>query len=55
MALRDINERRGPWLCESAMSQCGGMPGQGSRSGWVGKQREGYGIGGFQRGSEERE
>jgi hypothetical protein len=35
---------------EGSMLQYRGMPGQGSRSGWVGEQGEGVGIGGFQRG-----
>jgi hypothetical protein len=30
------------------------MPGQGRRTGWVGEQGEGEGIGGFQRENEER-
>ena len=38
--LRDINERRGPWSYEGSMSQCRGMPGQGSKSGWVSEQGE---------------
>jgi hypothetical protein len=40
MALWDINERRGPWFYEGLMPQCRGVPGQGSRSGWVGEQGE---------------
>jgi hypothetical protein len=36
-----INRRRGPWSCEGSMPQCGGMPGPGSWSGWVGEQEEG--------------
>jgi hypothetical protein len=40
MKLSDINGKRDPWSCEGSMSQCRGMPGQGSRSGWVGKQGE---------------
>jgi hypothetical protein len=35
-----INGTR-PWSCEGSMPQCRGMPGSGSRSGWVGEQREG--------------
>jgi hypothetical protein len=31
---------------EGFMTQCGGMPGPGSRSGWVGEQGEGEGTGG---------
>jgi hypothetical protein len=38
MALLDINVRSGPWSCEGSMPQCSRIPGQGSRSGWVGKQ-----------------
>jgi hypothetical protein len=49
-----LNERRGLWSCECSMSQCRGMPGQGSGSGWVGEQGEEDGIGDFQRGNEER-
>jgi hypothetical protein len=41
MALWDINERRGPWSCEGSMPLCRGIPGEGSRSGWVGEQGEG--------------
>jgi hypothetical protein len=41
MALLDMNGRRGPWSYEGSMSQCRGMPGQGSRSGWVDEQGEG--------------
>jgi hypothetical protein len=33
--------RRSPWSCEDCMSQCRGMPGPGSRSGWVREQGEG--------------
>jgi hypothetical protein len=29
---------RGPWSCKGSMPQCRGMPGQGSRSGWISKQ-----------------
>jgi hypothetical protein len=36
------------------MSQCRGMPGQGSRSGWVSDQGKGDRMGAFQRGNEER-
>jgi hypothetical protein len=46
MALRDINEKRGPWSCEGSMPPCMGMPGQGSTSGWVSEQ----GLGGKGRG-----
>jgi hypothetical protein len=35
-----INERKGPWSCEGCMPQYRGMPGPGSRSGWVGEQSE---------------
>ena len=56
MALLDISGKRVPWHCEGLMSQCRGMPGQGSRSGWVGEHGEGGGwIEGFQRGNQERE
>jgi hypothetical protein len=50
MALWDINERRGPWPCEGLMSQCRGMPGHGSRSGWVSEQGERVGVGGVSEG-----
>ena len=33
-----LNGRRGPWSCEDHMSQYRGMPGPGSRSGWVGER-----------------
>jgi hypothetical protein len=36
-ALSGISGRRGPWSCEGSMPQCRGMPGQRSRSWWVGK------------------
>jgi hypothetical protein len=35
-----ISERRGPWSCEGYIPQYRGMPGPGSRSGWVGEQGE---------------
>jgi hypothetical protein len=54
MAFWDINERRGPWSSEGSKPQCRGMPGQGSRSVWVGEQEVGDGIGDFQRGKQER-
>ena len=41
MAYSDIKGRRGPWSYEGSMPQCGGMPGLGSGSEWVGEQREG--------------
>jgi hypothetical protein len=44
-----------PWSCEVSMPQCRGMPGPGSRSGWVGEQGRWKGIGGFQRGNKERD
>jgi hypothetical protein len=44
MALLDINGKRGPWSCEGLIPQCKGMPGPGSRSEWVGEQREGRGV-----------
>ena len=53
MALWDTNERRGLWPCEGSVLQCRGVPGQGSRSGWVSKQGMGDKIGSFQRRSEE--
>jgi hypothetical protein len=40
MDLSDINGRRGPWSCEGSMPQYRGMPGQGSRSGWMTDQGE---------------
>ena len=43
--------RGGPWFCEGSMPQCRGMPGQGSRSGWVSEQEEK----GWDRGNEEKE
>jgi hypothetical protein len=36
-----VGERRGPWSGEGSMLQYRGMPGPGSRSGWVGEQGEG--------------
>ena len=51
MALLLINERRGPRACEGSMPQYRGMPGPGSRSGWVGEQREGERIGDFWKGN----
>jgi hypothetical protein len=37
-----INGRRGPWSCEDCMPpRYRGMPGPGSRSGWVGEQGSG--------------
>ena len=44
MVLLDINRRRGFWSYEGMMPYCRGMPGQGSRSGWVGDQKKGDGI-----------
>jgi hypothetical protein len=35
------------------MPYCRGMPGQGSRNGWVGEQGIGDRVGGFQRGNKE--
>jgi hypothetical protein len=49
-----INGKRGPCFFEFSMPQYRGMPGPESRSGWVGEQREGEGIGGFHRGNQER-
>ena len=45
-----INGRRGPWSCEGFMPQYRGMPGPGSRSGWVGQQGEGTGYRGYSEG-----
>ena len=42
--------RRGPWSGEGSLPHCMGMPGPGSRIGWVGEQDEGKGIVGFWRG-----
>jgi hypothetical protein len=50
MALLDINGRNGPWSCEGSMPQCRGMPGPGSRSGWVGEPGVGGGDRGFSEG-----
>jgi hypothetical protein len=36
-----INGRRGHWFCEGSKPQYRGMPGPGSRSGWVGEQGRG--------------
>jgi hypothetical protein len=41
MAYSVINGRKGPWSCEGSMPQYRGIPGLGSRSGWVGEQGEG--------------
>jgi hypothetical protein len=55
MALWDINERRGPWSCDCLMPKHRGMPGQGSKSVWVGEQGRGaIGGGGVWRGNQER-
>ena len=43
MAYSIINERRSPRSCEGSMPQNRGMPGPGSRSGWVVEQGEGRG------------
>ena len=44
----DINRRRGPWSCEDSMSQCRGISGYRSGSGWVSEQGEGeWGKEGF--------
>ena len=45
-----INGRRGPWSCEGSMLQCRGLPGPGSRCGWVGEQGKGQGDRGFSKG-----
>jgi hypothetical protein len=42
-----------PLSCEDSMPQYRGMPGPGSRSGWVGEQEEGKGQRAFWRGKEE--
>jgi hypothetical protein len=49
MALLYINESIGPWSCDGSISQCRGLPGSGSRIGWVGEHGEGVlgGDGGF--------
>ena len=39
---------------EGSMPQCGGMPGLGSGSGWVGEQGEGEEDRGFWKGNQER-
>jgi hypothetical protein len=56
MALSDISGRRAHWSCEGSMTQYMGVPGQGSRSGWVGEQGETEGEGGegFRRGNKKR-
>ena len=36
-----ISGRRGSCSCEGSMAHYRGMPGPGSRSGWVGEQEEG--------------
>jgi hypothetical protein len=36
--MRDKKNWRGPWSCEGSMPQYRGMPGPGSRSGWIGEQ-----------------
>jgi hypothetical protein len=41
MALLIISGRGGSWSYEDLVLQCRGLPGQGSRSGWVGEQEEG--------------
>jgi hypothetical protein len=38
-----LNKMEDPWFHEGYMPHCRGMPGQGSRSGWFGKQ---WGCGG---------
>jgi hypothetical protein len=52
--MSDIDGRRGPSFCEGCMPQYRGMTGQGSRSGWIGDQEGGAGIGDFCRGNQER-
>ena len=49
-----VGHQWGPLSYESCMPQCVGMPGPGSRNGWVGEQGEGRGDGGFRRGNQER-
>jgi hypothetical protein len=48
MAYLPINGRRGPWSFEDHMPQYRGMPGPGSRNGWVREQDGGNGIRDFQ-------
>jgi hypothetical protein len=48
------NERRGPWSCEGLVSQCKGMPGQGSGVGGLVSRGRGNGMEWFWRGNEER-
>jgi hypothetical protein len=56
MAYWVINGRTGPLSCECAMLQCRGMPGPGSKSGWVGEQGDGEADKGrgFLEGDQER-
>jgi hypothetical protein len=46
--------KRAPWSCEDLIPQYRGMPVRRRRSVWVTEQWEGDGIGGFQRGNQER-
>ena len=47
-----INRRRGPRSYEGSMPQYQGVPGPGSRSGWVGEQRERGGNREFSEGNQ---
>jgi hypothetical protein len=49
-----VEHQREERSCEGSLYQCKGMPGQGSRSGWVAEQGEGQGDWGFWRGNKER-
>jgi hypothetical protein len=53
MVLSNVSGRRGPWFCEGLIPRCRGIPGQGSRSGYVAEKRE-DGIREFGRQNEER-
>jgi hypothetical protein len=50
-----VHQYRGSWYSEGLMPKCRGMPGHGSRIGWVGEQGRAEGIVGFQRGNQESE
>jgi hypothetical protein len=50
MAQLIINGRRDLWSSDGSVPQYRGMPGPGSRSGWVGEQEEGGGDRGFSEG-----
>ena len=49
-----VSHQREERSCGGSMPQYRGMPGPGSRSGWVGEQEEGGGERGFLKGKEER-